>query len=393
MPEADTANYTDEDSQDAERIGSKSIEDENQQSQSDDENTGIQPDVTESDDDSLLDHDPLIKAFLPPKGDSNTAEDAEPLATSDPVNPATPKPAVKVEKPKADEPKLEAKPQDEDAETSAQSMANLADEDWQKLSHKSKSTFLAQRREIRKHQEAIATIKAEADNASEDYQVVERFRGELGLDPDEYRNGLLLLGAAKKNDIRVVQFLENTIAEIRQANGQPDPVTESAPALDVDSLKSLVEDYTNTLDEAPLMEFIANLSKKPTAKPEPKPKQESQPIEQQQPQPQQVHQDAIRENESTLDALEALGVDSESVAGYAKSLIADVVKGNGGKPPPVGQRMRAVLAQHQKRVAARAATTTPKPRPLTGGSSAVPRRSVPNTDQQDPLSNAIRRNG
>lgn len=329
-----------------------------------------------------------------------------------PTGDATPKPKADAPKPKAKaetpKPKVDDNPTPEDDQQAAKADLKLAQEkipaeDWQKLSHKSKSQILTMQRLARTSHAAVEKARADAETASKDYQEVDTFRKRHDLEPEEFMRAVSLGGALKAGRKDVIPFLETTLDALRKHHGieaaKPEPVVETF-GIDPDELSKLA-DAAEQFDLEAIAKLKALAVKAKEAKGKvatpPSPKQ---PVPTQQPTDRQPQQNAEQSEFAAIhETLTALGVSAEDMERHTVQLIKDITGGDAAKLPPPGQRLRAIVAAHNKRIQAAPAkppvktkpTNVPTP-PMSGRTG--PSRQVVVTDPStpvDPLKIAFKR--
>jgi hypothetical protein len=324
-------------------------------------------------DDSTHDSDPLL-----------LAQQSAPVAEPEPAKPAEPPKNEKTTtQPKAEPPKQGDTPA---TEPEPDPTANLPPEVWDSIPHKAKSVFLSQRKAI----QAARARDQDVQKAREGYETVDKLRMEQGLEPEEFVNGTVIYGLAKRNDPRALPMLEQTLANIRKANGIPDPVAPvQAPAFDAAALLAKIEAAESAYDFEQLAEVKAQLRSLGAP---PAPKTADKAPEPQPPArlPQPVASPAPGgdaesfEFQAIHDALMGLGVESPGAR------VADLLKAHPElEKLPVGARLKAVIATH------RGMEPAPQPprrpavgQPLSGRGGPVRAGGNPNTD---PLSHALKR--
>ncbi len=323
--------------------------------------------AAESDDASTDTTDPLILAQL------ETPQADEPPK---PITAAKPEP-----KPGTPEPKPQAKPAEKAKETPAEPeeedpTADLPAEDWQKLSHKSKSQFLSQRKTIARERQAREAAVKEAAQHREQIEVVDRFVKDSGLSNEQYHNGVNVVAAVTRGDPAALPVLEKSIADLRARLGvkapEPPPV---APTIDFAKLRTLTAKIKGAKQAQP-----------------PAPVQTQEPAK---PQPQQIPAGMISEedavNSSLLDFVQTEGVKGDQVIPYLRSLITEITDG-GKKPVAVRDRLRVVMAAHRARQAkAQQPPAKPATAPLSGRGRPVVTGRQATTTNADPLKHAIGR--
>jgi hypothetical protein len=395
MPDADPAPQDDIDRDDADHGAPV------EQQTPGDTATARQPKQTdqasEGRDDSDAAKDPLILAQMEPEkpadapAPTTTTTKSKPPAAPKREQPTPPKqePKAAGEPPKAEEPpKANAEDEDEREATS-----DLPAEDWQKLTHKGKSQFLAQRRIVREAGVRAKQAEAKAKQASEQYQTVERFVREQGLSDEEYAEAVAIGGLVKRADPRAIELLEERLKAIRQARGiaAPQPAAPAAPAAPV-----LDEDLAALLKEAEELglERAATVRakyQKPAAAPA-QPPAATPPV---QPpvapaapvQPYSAPQ-GFDEHVATIDALVALGVPEDKVVAHVSALLSADPELRKTQP---GSRMKAIISAHHKASASSAppAARQPTQQPLSGRGRPAAAGGRTSTTNADPLKHAI----
>jgi hypothetical protein len=252
------------------------------------------------DDDLIAESDPLVRARkgafddkkkpkpVEPPAPAGQDDDADQGQASDERNAEEEEPPQDGEPPTAgDEPAEEERdeaPKPKPAEKKSPADAKLLDadlpqEDWSKLTHKGKSLFLGVRK-IAKAATAEATkARQEAEEARGNYEAVDGFVRSNGLGGDEFRNGVITLGLAKRGDPRVIPALEKTLDDLRRINGVQAP-KPAAPPIDADELEKEIAAAEASFDFDKLKGIAKKLKDSKAATPAPTPTQ--QPIPQQQ---------------------------------------------------------------------------------------------------------------
>lgn len=295
-------------------------------------------------------NDPLILAQMP---EEKPAPKVEPTPTKTTTTEPTPAP-------KADEPKAETK---DEIPEEADALADLPSEDWQKLGHRAKSQFLAQRKTLKAYQTRMQEQEQARKDAEERSQAIEQFVEDNGLSHEEYANVVHLSGRIKRADPSVIPALEATLENLRQAAGIKAPAAE--PVLD-DTLKEV-------LDEAESFGIdVSKVRDRFTApkKPETAPKQEPAPQA-------HAHQvDEVTEFRAISDSLMALGVPESNIQAHVAGLMQKDPSLMAARP---GERLKAVLKAHQQasqtQVPPRSPSSPPlstRGRPVATGGKAQP---------------------
>lgn len=350
----------------------------------------------EGGDDSDATSDPLVLAHMEPEkpaakpATTTPATKQQPPATQDRAKqPPTPKPA---EPAKAAESEI---PDDEQTEREA--LADLPAEDWQKLGHKTKSQFLAQRKAIRSNAERLKA-EAEARKVAESrYETVEGFVREQGLGAEEYAEAVAIGGLVKRADARAIPLLEERLARLRAAHGQPatpaaPPAAVAAPQLDEDLAAVLREAEEMGVDTAKVRARFkaATAAPAPAAPPAPAPAPAQPPALAGQARQAVPPSPGGDENEAIIEALVGLGVQPEAVLGHVSGLMA---ANPALKQVPPGQRLRAVLQAHRVSTSVPAPAARPTGQPLSGrGRPVMTGRGAAETTS-DPLKLAVMRPG
>jgi hypothetical protein len=330
-----------------------------------------------------------------------------------PTGDATPKPKADAPKPKAKaeapKPKADDNLKPEDDQQAAQADLKAAQEkipaeDWQKVSHKTRSQILTMQRIARTSHAAVEKARAEAEVASKDYQEVDTFRKRHNLEPQEFMQAVSLGGAIKSGHKDAIPFLEATLEALRKHHGieaaKPEPeVKVETFGIDPDELSKLADAAENfDLEAIAKLKALAVKAKEAKGKvatpPAPK-----QPAPTQQPADrQQQHTPEQSEFAAIHESLSALGVSAEDMERHTVQLIKDITGGDAAKLPPPGQRLRAIVAAHHKRIQAAPAKPPVKtkpnvPTPPMSGRTG-PSRQVVVTDPStpvDPLKIAFKR--
>lgn len=350
-------------------------------------------------DDSPADSDPLALAQQEP----------EPAAEPQPKPATTGKPPAEARPPTPQPTKQPAQPSDTPAAADPeavdpteldQALADLPEEDWRdgKLSHKSKSAFLSQRKVIQKQQAQLKQIEP-LRKAKADLDQIEKLRQDAGLEPQEFIQGAILRSQLKRGDPRAIPVLEQTLAALKQRAGvqtpaapqPPPPAAPPAPAFDPAQILADIEAAEANFDFDRLAALKTKLrdAAKPPAQQQPPqgapPAQ--QPAAPPQPAPPAAAPGAQVDGElvAMSESLAALGV-TDPVA-HVRDLIQRFPE-LGNTPP--GQRLRAVLAKHREVTGVPApAPRQPAGQPLSGRGGPVRRGGV--ETPHDPLKHAIRR--
>jgi hypothetical protein len=339
-------------------------------------------------DDSALLSDPLLLAQMEPettppaasaKADAKPATPPPTSTSKQPAPKADQKPAD-AEKP-AEQPELKQEDPDE-----AEALADLPQEDWSKVSHKTRSQFLAQRKVIKAQRERVQAEAEQRRKAEENYQAVEKFVTDTGLEHEEYVNSVAISGMIKKRDPRAIPVLEATLAGLRKATGQPEPVAQPVtPTLDDDLAAVLREAEEMGIDTGKVHSRFQPQAKTPPAAPEPV---QTPVVEQRMPPAPQAGGDA--EFQAIIDAFGGLGLSDQQAAERVTELLkADPQLAN----VPAGKRLRAVLAAHQQAVPKAPVQSRPSATPISGRGAPrlVPGRTT--TPTEDPLKLALQKPG
>lgn len=354
-----------------------------------------------TDDGTAETSDPLLLA-------QQTADEPqdEPAAKPAKAAPAAKKPAAepKAADAKASKPAAKADdnqaPEDQDADYKA-ALEDMPAEDWQKLSHKAKSTILTQRRVVRTAHAAVKQAEERAAKASKDYEEVDKFRTDHGLEPKEFMQSVSIGAAIKRGDAKLIPFLEQTLGSLRKHHGIADatPAEAAAPMFDADKLASLVEGAERyDLDAIAELKKLVNDAK--AAKGAAKPAKPAAPAAQ---------APVVERDERTSDgwskadlaefdainqALVGAGVKPEALASHLEGLLKEISGGDGAKLPKPGERVRAVMEAHAKRAQkspAQPAKPPAKP-PMSGRGGQPPRAGGRDPSQPiDPLTHAMKR--
>lgn len=329
-------------------------------------------------DDSTQASDPLALAQQEPAPEPKPAAKPQPAAKPEPApKPTPPKPEQAAAKP-SDPPASDDKDLDE-------ALADIPAEDWKNgvLSHKAKSVYLSQKRTLRKQADQIK----ESQKAKQDLEAVEKFRTELGLEPEEWVHGATLTGALKRGDPRAIPVLEQHLANLRKRTGAepPAPPQPTAPSVDLAEILSEIEAAEANFDFDRLAAVKAKLAGAKAPAPAKPPQQAPAGQPRQQAAPPQAEQGNGDEAEFAAigDALSALGV--QNPVDHVRSILTQ--HPDLAATPP-GQRLKAIVAKHRELESAKA----PAPRPAAGqplsGRGGPVRRTV---TTNDPLKHAIRR--
>lgn len=349
-------------------------------------------------DDSPANSDPLALAQQEPEPAAEPQPKPAPTGTPKPeAKPPTPQP-TKQPAPPSDTP-APADPEAVDPKELEQALADLPAEDWRdgKLSHKSKSAFLSQRKVIQKQQAQLKQIEP-LRKAKADLDTIEKLRQDAGLDPQEFIQGAILRSQLKRGDPRAIPVLEQTLAALKQrAGGQPPaaaqpppPAAPPAPAVDPAQILADIEAAEANFDFdrlAALKDKLRGAAKPPAQQQPPQGAPPAQQPAPPQPAPPAAEQGAQVDAELVAmgESLAALGV-ADPVA-HVRDLMTRFPEL--GKTPP-GQRLRAVLAKHREAAGVQApAPRQPTGQPLSGRGGPVRRGGV--ETPHDPLKHAIRR--
>lgn len=352
-------------------------------------------------DDPVAENDPLVLAR---KGALN---DAKP-ASAKPA-PAKPKPAgagkdgeqatqateeqptgdgeraAETEEQPEEQPDAKAKPATEEDDPLL--TAKLSDEAWGKLTHKDKSTFLSVQKAARIKAEEARKARAEAAKHKTDYDTVERFVKDSGLDPDSYRNSVLIAGMVARGDARALPVLEESVKRLRQAAGIQEPAAQAAPAVDPDELLAAIEEAETSLDFDKAKQLVAKLKQAKPAAPQAPAGGQRQPAAQPNggapaAAPTGIDQSEAAVNESVADYLVENGVKPDQVVPYLQQLIT---ANPALAQAPVRERLRAVMRAHSAARAKAQHPAKPQQQPISGrGRSAGGGRSA-DPNEQDPL--------
>jgi hypothetical protein len=304
--------------------------------------------------------------------------DAKPAA---PPTTSTKQPAAKADKPASESEKPDAQPEPKEDPDEAEALADLPPEDWSKVSHKARSQFLAQRKVIRAQRESVQQEKTQRQKAEENYQAVERFVADTGLEHEEYVNSVAISGMIKKRDPRAIPVLEQTLSALRKASGQPEIATQPA-TLDDDLAAVLAEAEEMGIDTGKVRSRFQPLAKTPPAAPE----QVRQPVVDQRMPVSAPQANGDAEFQSIIDAFGGLGLSDQQAAERVTELLkADPQLAN----VPAGKRLRAVLVAHKQ--------TEPKaPTQARATSTPISSRGTPRltpgkaaTTTVDPLKHAM----
>lgn len=314
-------------------------------------------------DDSDATSDPLVLAHMEPEKPAEqpatTPKPKPQPAAQDRAQQPPPKPGDQPakEQAKAEEPEAEER----------EALADLPPEDWSKLTHKSKSTFLAQRKVIRSNAERLKAEAKARQEAETRYQTVERFVRDQGLGDEEYVEAVAIGGLVKREDPRAIPVLEERLAKLRAKHGQPaQPVAQAKPAapqLDADLDAVLRESEELGIDTSKVRaRFKATTAPEapPAAAPAP-----AAPPAQQAAQARQANQAQPGDDENTaiLRSLVALGVPEQGVVEHISGLMAANPLLRNARP---GERLEAVLQAHQAAASRPAQLVQTTGQPLSG---------------------------
>jgi hypothetical protein len=350
----------------------------------------------ESDGEDLVaENDPLVLARkeAPKKAPTAKPKDAAPAKLKSEPAKAEPKaenpddagetPAESTEEEPAEEAKSK-KPADGDATDDPLVHAKLSPETWGKLNHADKSTFLGLQKLARIKAEEVVKVRREVAKVKTDYETVERFVKDQGLEPDAYRNSVIIAGMVARNDARALPALEETVARLRKAAGiqDPPPVVQN-PAVDPDALAQAIEEAEATYDFSRVNELVGKLKAKPTA-----PAATAKAPEQRAPvAPQGIDPGEAAINQSIVDYLTENGVQPGQEVTHLRGLI----QANPAlATTPVQERLRAVMRAH---TAARGAQqqqrpsipTKPTPTPISGRGRTAGGGRTTDPQSLDPL--------
>jgi len=241
--------------------------------------------------------------------------------------------------------------EDHDADLKA-ALADMPSEDWSKLSHKAKSTVLAQRRVARTATAAVKAADERATKASADYEQVEKFRKDHQLDPDEFLRSVSLGSAIKMGRKDVIPFLEQTLEKLKAHHGvAPTQIEQATPAIDLDRLADLASRAENyDLDAIAELKKLAADAKGKAPKPATQAPPARPVVEQRQEQQPQGGANTAENAEflSVYEALVGAGVPEDRVAERLTVLLKDISKGNAANLPRPGERVRKVLEAHRR---------------------------------------------
>ena len=261
--------------------------------------------------------------------------------------------------------------------------AKLSDEAWGKLNHKDKSTFLAIQKTARIKAEEARTARQQASKFKSDYDTVERFVKDSGLDPDSYRDSVLIAGMTARNDPRALPALESAVQRLRKVAGIPEPTAQAAaPAVDPDELMKALEEAETSLDFDKAKQLVAKLKgAKPAAPVAPVPS-----VQQQQRQPATAGGSADPAEEVVNESIEHYlienGVPPAQVVTHLQRLITTNPQ---MASAPVRERLRAVMRAHSATRAHTQIPQQPRQQPIQGrGRSAGGGRTI-DPKSQDPL--------
>jgi hypothetical protein len=350
------------------------------------ESEGHEPEVT--DDANQETTDPLILAQL------EAPQDEEPTPAPAAPKPATANPPAAPSAAKQPPTKEQSKPTETPASEEDDPTANLPEEDWQKLSHKAKSQFLSQRKAVRRAQQEREAADERARKAAHDYELVEQMRQAQGLSPEDFHNGIAVVGAVNRGDAAALPVLEQSLANLRAKLGvkPPEPPAPAAPAIDADELAALIEEAESGLDFAKLR---ALAQKAKAAKPA-QPPAATPPQVTPTPTPAAAHRappsDDVQTtvNGAIADYLVEEGVAAAEVVPYLRSLIQDITKGGREAVPAIQDRLKAVMAAHRARKAsAQRPPAKPAAPPLSGSGRPRVAGRPPVTTNADPLKHAL----
>lgn len=351
-------------------------------------------------DDPVAENDPLVLAR---KGALN---DAKP-ASAKPA-PAKPKPAgagadgVQATQATTGQPtddgeraaEAEEQPEDQPGATAKAATeedpllnAKLSDEAWGKLTHKDKSTFLSVQKAARIKAEEARKAREEATKHKSDYDAVERFVKDQGLDPDSYRNSVLIAGMVARGDARALPVLEESVARLRKAAGLPESAAQAATAVDPDELMAAIEEAESSLDFDKAKQLVAKLKQAKPAAPQAPAGGQRQPAAQ----PNggapagtsggMDHSEAAV-NESVADYLVENGVRPDQVVPYLQQLIT---ANPALAQAPVRERLRAVMRAHSAARAKAQPPAKPQQQPISGRGRSAGGGRTADPHEQDPL--------
>lgn len=338
-------------------------------------------------DDDQLDNDPLLLA----------QQDAEEQSAEPPAKPD----AGSVDAPKKQEQEAEREqqaadgddePADEATPTPKASEADdlqalqekLPPSDWESLSHKGRSQYLALQRATRQQQERIQSVERDASKFREDYEAVERFVRDQGLSNEDYVRGMPLIAALKRGDQRAIPVLEQQLQHLRQAHGLPE--TPAAPALaEHAELKALLEEAEDFgIDTSKVRQLLGGKGQAAAGQPQAQPVPQPQPTSQSAPAaPSEAEAGEFQEIYETLTDL---GVSEDQFEAHLQRILQTDPS---IQQAPVGKRLGAVVRIHNKLVSQQPAPATRRPAAPTlssVGSRRPPRAPVRGSDTTvDPL--------
>jgi hypothetical protein len=350
-------------------------------------------------DDSQADSDPLALAQQEPEPVAEPQP--KPTPTGKPqaeAKPPNPQPTTKQPAPPSDTP-APADPDAIDPQELKEALADLPAEDWRdgKLSHKSKSQYLSQRKVIQKQQQQLKQIEP-LRKAKADLDQIEKLRQDAGLEPNEFIQGAILRAQLKRGDPRAIPVLEQTLATLRQRAGgqppaatQPPPQAPPAPAFDPAQVLADIEEAEANFDFdrlAGLKDKLRGAAKPPAQQ---QPPQGAPPVQPPaappQPAPPAAEPGAQVDGEMAAMAESLAGLGVADPVAHVRDLMTRFPEL--GKTPP-GQRLRAVLAKHREATGVQ----PPPPRQPAGPHLSVrggPVRRGGSETPHDPLKHAIRR--
>lgn len=371
-------------SQEAAELGTQT----NQQTQGDDAEArpiedGDTPDPAGDDSDQTS--DPLLLAHMEPEARSEqpTAKPVAPVATKPTTQQKTPTEAVKPgkdEPPKAAADTAKPAATDTQDEEMAEAIKDLPPEDWEKLSHKGKSQFLAHRKILKAQDASIRTERKAREEAESRYNDVDKFVRDQGLGNEEYVNTVAVSGMVKRGDPRAIAILEQTLQGLRQATGQAAPAAPVAPpVLDNDLAAILREAEEFGIDTTKVRaRFNAPAATPPEA---PAATEQRHPAKQQIP---VANDGGDNENQRIISYLQKRGI-TDPVARVKELIAANPELLN----KPVGERYEAIIEAHSTGgIKQQPQQRRPVTAPMSGRGGPV---RVANAPSLDPLQHAIRR--
>lgn len=371
-------------------------------------------------DDSTI--DPIDAALMAPDGDDDEQPGDPPATDGERQETDQPDPNTTVQ-PGEEDPPTQAGTETPPAATGSEGdeadadeaevealLEKLPEEDWGKLTHKSKSHFLDLQRTTRKLRENVEAYKPERERlreAEQDLAALDELVEEAELEHKEAIQAIAFRGLVRKNDPRTVKVLEEQLQAVRQANGMPAPAAaQAAPAVTADELSSAITKAEDDIDFDALRGLVEKLKgsgSQPPAQPggeatpppaaappapTPTPQPSAQPAgdgagDGAPPQADEARR-VVAQN--LVAYLTGEGIAQDQLNGYLTELARDAVQAHGGQQPEVGQLFSAIQKAHLQR---KAKQSTPRPPGGVGGPQRGGRGGGSRTPSKDPLEHAL----